>query len=59
MYVIIKHVKMSDNKKRVPVIILNSESEIWEFEKRDKAEEMKEIFQNNSDSGHEYEVKKI
>ncbi len=59
MYVIIKHVKMNDNKKRVPVIILNSESEIWEFEKRDKAEEMKNIFQNNSDSGHEYEVKKI
>jgi hypothetical protein len=59
MYVIIKHVKMSDNKKRIPVILLNSQSEIWEFEKRDKAEEMKEIFQNNSDSGHEYEVKKI
>ena len=59
MYVIVKHVKMNDNKKRVPVIILNSESEIWEFEKRDKAEEMKNIFQNNSDSGHEYEVKKI
>ncbi len=50
---------MSDNKKRIPVILLNSQSEIWEFEKRDKAEEMKEIFQNNSDSGHEYEVKKI
>jgi len=59
MYVIIKHVKMNDNKKRIPVILLNSQSEIWEFEKRDKAEEMKEIFQNNSDSGHEYEVKKI
>jgi len=59
MYVIVKHVKMNDNKKRVPVILLNSDNEIWEFEKREKAEEMKDIFQNNSDSGHEYEVKKI
>ena len=59
MYVIVKHVKMNDNKKRVPVILLNSDNEIWEFEKREKAEEMKDIFQNNSDSGHEYEVKQI
>jgi hypothetical protein len=59
MYVIVKHVKMNDNKKRVPVILLNSDNEIWEFEKKEKAEEMKDIFQNNSDSGHEYEVKQI
>jgi uncharacterized protein (UPF0335 family) len=38
---------------------LNSDNEIWEFEKKEKAEEMKDIFQNNSDSGHEYEVKQI
>ena len=43
MYVIIKHIKMNDNKKRVPVIILNSESEIWEFDTQKGAEEMKEI----------------
>jgi len=59
MYVIIKHIKMNDNKKRVPVIILNSESEIWEFDFQKGAEEMKEIFELNSDSGHKYEVKKI
>ena len=59
MYVIIKHIKMNDNKKRVPVIILNSESEIWEFDSQKGAEEMKEIFELNSDSGYKYEVKKI
>lgn len=59
MYVIVKHVKMNDNKKRVPVILLNSDNEIWEFDKKEKAEEMRDIFQNNSDSGHEYEVKII
>jgi hypothetical protein len=50
---------MNDNKKRVPVIILNSDSEILEFETLESAEKMREIFELNSDSGHVYEVKKI
>ena len=58
MYVIIKHIKKI-NKKRVPVTLLDSQGEIWEFETQDEAEEMKNIFQTNSDSGHVYEVKKI
>jgi len=59
MYVIVKHIKMNDNKKRLPVIILNSHNEIWEFETEKEAEDMKDIFQTNSDSGHIYEVKGI
>lgn len=58
MYVIIKHIK-TESKKRVPVIILNSESEIWEFETEKETEKMRDIFELNSDSGHKYEVKKI
>jgi hypothetical protein len=58
MYVIIKHVK-TDKTKRLPVIILNSESEIWEFDTIEEAEKMREIFELNSDSGHKYEVRKI
>jgi hypothetical protein len=58
MYVIIKHVK-TGNKKRLPVILLNSESEIWEFDTFEEAEKMKNIFELNSDSGHKYEVRKI
>lgn len=59
MYVILKHIKLEENKKRVPVIILNSDSEIWEFETFEQADEMKKIFEKNSDSGHTYEVKKL
>lgn len=58
MYVIVKHIK-TENKKRLPVILLNSDTEVWEFETEKEAEKMKEIFQTNSDSGHIYEVKKI
>ena len=61
MYVIIKHVKTQNNlpTKRLPVILLNTDTEIWEFDTKEEAEKMKEIFQTNSDSGHVYEVKKI
>jgi hypothetical protein len=61
MYVIVKHVKMNSNpmSNKVPVILLNSDTEVWEFETEEEAEDMKEIFQTNSDSGHVYEVKKI
>ena len=58
MYVIIKQIK-TKNKKKVPVIILNGNHEIWEFETLGEAENMKNIFESNSDSGHKYEVKKI
>lgn len=61
MYVIIKHVKTQNNlaSKRLPVILLNTDTEVWEFDTKEEAEKMKEIFQTNSDSGHVYEVKKI
>lgn len=41
------------------MILLNGQSEVWEFDTFEEAEKMKEIFQTNSDSGHIYEVKKI
>ncbi len=62
MYVIIKHIKMTSKKvtsKRLPVILLNSDTEVWEFETEEEAENMKNIFQANSDSGHIYQVKKL
>lgn len=61
MYVIIKHVKTPNSlsAKRLPVILLNTDTEVWEFDTKEEAEKMKEIFQTNSDSGHVYEVKKI
>ncbi len=59
MYVIVKHIKLEDSRKKVPVILLNTQSEIWEFDTEKEAEKMRDIFELNSDSGHEYEVKKI
>jgi hypothetical protein len=61
MYVIIKHVKKPSTipTKYLPVILLNDDNEVWEFDTLEGAEKMKEIFQTNSDSGHMYEVKKI
>ena len=58
MWVIVKMVANS-NKVKLPVIILNGQSEIWEFESEDEAINMKNIFETNSDSGHEYLIKKL
>ena len=58
MWVILKKVK-NNNGIELPVILLNSQSEIWEFESEDDATVMKDIFEKNSDSGYEYTVKKI
>lgn len=59
MYVIIKNVKNKKTGKSLPVIILNTDNEVWEFDTEIDAERMRDIFQTNSDSGHLYYVKKI
>jgi hypothetical protein len=58
MYCIIKKVK-NENGIILPVIVLDHHEEVLEFETLEDAEIMKETFQKNSDSGHEYTVKKI
>jgi hypothetical protein len=58
MYVIIKNVKKNPVVS-VPVILLNTDNEVWEFDTYEEAEKMCQIFQTNSDSGHTYVVKKI
>ena len=58
MYVIIKHVKTQD-ERILPVIMLDTQGEVWEFDNKDKAQEMVNIFNMNTDSGHKYEVKQV
>jgi hypothetical protein len=58
MYVIVKHVKTQVNRK-LPVIMLDTQGEVWEFDNKDKAQEMANILNANTDSGHKYEVKKV
>jgi hypothetical protein len=58
MYVIVKHVK-TQNNRLLPVIMLDTQSEVWEFDNKDKAQEMVNILNTNTDSGHKYEVKQV
>jgi hypothetical protein len=58
MWVIVKMMR-NLNGIMIPVIILNGQSEIWEFKTESEANEMKNIFSKNSDSGYEYLIKKI
>ncbi len=58
MFVIVKYVKTLNNKI-LPVIMLDSQGEVWEFDNKDKAQEMVNIFNANTDSGHKYEVKGV
>jgi hypothetical protein len=57
-FIIIKNIQTINNTT-VPVIILDGLGEVMEFPSKEKAEEMKEIFQTNSDSGHVYIIREI
>lgn len=57
-YVIIKRVK-SINGHELPVILVNSISEILEFDSLEDAEKLRNVLQSNTDSGHIYEIRKI
>jgi hypothetical protein len=39
--------------------MLNEQGEVWEFDDKDKVQEMVNILNTNTDSGHKYEIKKI
>ena len=58
-YVIIKMVKNSVRSTELPVIILDGEGEVLEFDTIEQAEDMRARFEINSDSGHKYRIKKI
>lgn len=57
MYLIIKYIK--EDKSTLPVVILDTQGEVLEFETKEEATKIKDLFEANSDSGHKYEVKKI
>jgi hypothetical protein len=47
------------NGVELPVILLDNNDEVWEFENVDVAIKMSEILTKNSDSGYRYYVKKV
>ena len=57
-YCIVKIVKTVDGKE-LPVIMLDSQDEVWEFEIHEDAERIANILEKNSDSGYTYTVKKV
>jgi flavorubredoxin len=58
MYIIVKHIK-TDHNTTLPVVLVYTQCEVLEFETIEEAENMKNLFETNSDSGYKYEVKKI
>jgi hypothetical protein len=64
-YIIIKLVKLvkinegQRSEKELPVIILDAEGEVLEYDTIREAEEMRARFEINSDSGYKYRIKKI
>jgi len=58
MYCIIKLMK-NDNGIELPVILLDNQDEVWEFQSADEAIKIAEILTKNSDSGYRYYVKKV
>jgi len=57
MWVILKMIT-NHTGVQLPVILVDSHSEIISFETEEEAMALKEIFEVNSDSGHKYIVKK-
>ena len=51
-------VKDITKEKELPVVILDGEDDVLEFNTKEEAEEMRLRFEVNSDSGHKYKVKK-
>lgn len=58
MYVIVKQVEIQAGT-RVPVILLDSNDEILEFDSQDEANRMKNLFEKNSTHGSTYVVKEL
>jgi hypothetical protein len=56
-YVILKYIKIDINK--IPVIMLDTNDEVWEFKDKEQAEHIANVLAQNSTSGKEYEVKKV
>lgn len=59
MYIIIKMVKQNTSDVMLPVVLLDSQGEVMEFETYEESEKLRSLFETNSDSGYKYITKKI
>jgi hypothetical protein len=58
-YCIVKIMKNEHGGKPIHSVIIDGLSEVMEFDTPEEAEKTRAMFERNSDSGHEYIVKKI
>lgn len=58
MFVIVKYIP-NENGVEMPVLIVDTHSEVLEFDTPEEAEKIRKIFQSNTDSGYKYLVKKV
>ena len=58
MYIIVKFIK-NNNGVEMPVVMIDTHCEVWEFNSIEEAEKIRDILEKNSDSGYRYEVKRI
>jgi len=59
MFIIIKEMKNKKTGNKLPVILLDSQAEVLEFESKQEASNLCNILNTNTDSGHIYSVKSI
>ena len=58
MFVIVKYIP-NENGVEMPVLLVDTHSEVLEFDTIKEAEKVRELFQANTDSGYRYVVKKV
>jgi hypothetical protein len=59
-YIILKYITTeSSGSHRIPVVMLDINDEVWEFEKEKEAHHIAEVLEQNSTTGKTYEVRKV
>ena len=59
-YIILKYIKTDvTGSNKLPVVMLDTNDEVWEFKDKEEAQHIANILAQNSTTGKEYEVKKV
>lgn len=59
-YIILKYIKTDiTGSNKLPVVMLDTNDEVWEFKDKEEAQHIADILAQNSTTGKEYEVKKV
>ena len=56
-YNIIKIMRDQNTDKKIPVLLTDGLSQIWDIENKEEAQKIATMLSENSDSGHKYEIR--